>query len=322
MWWGATRPALDRIVFRFLASSASLIDALANGEVDLITPQANVDLLARARATPGLLVRLGASADWEAVTYNTRSPVLSDPLVRRAIASAIDRNAVVDVAVKPISSTAAPLGNFVFMPNQAGVYQPHDAAYARPDPAATERLLGQAGWTRAGGGWTKEGETLRLTLSTTPGEPTRVEQMDLIRSQLEKVGIAVTRDDCVISCLRQRMAGPGPFDITGFGWTGGVSAASTIKAIYETGSSRNFGKWSSPRFDELIRSAVVEADPARQAALANQADQVLWDELPALPLYQKPNLVILRDRFVGPTPNGGGDGVFWNSQEWAAKAAR
>ena len=77
-----------------------------------------------------------------------------------------------------------------------------------------------------------------------------------------------------------------------------------------------------PRFDELIRSAVVEADPARQAALANQADQVLWDELPALPLYQKPNLVILRDRFVGPTPNGGGDGVFWNSQEWAAKAAR
>jgi len=320
-WWGAKKPGLDKIVFRFLASATSLIDALSGGEVDMVAPQADPDVLSRAKGLPQVRVDRGASADWEVLTLNTQG-VLADVKVRRAVAMAVDRDAITAVAVRPIVDTAKPLGNFVFMPNQPA-YEAHDAAYFPPDRLAAARgLLTEAGWTQSGGGWTKAGKRLELTLSTTPGETIRVEQMDLVRDQLAKVGIAATRDDCPIACLRQRMAGPGPFDITGFGWRGGVGAASTVRAIYGTGSPLNFGKWSNPRFDDLMKSAVSETDPQRQASIANQADRLLWEDVPALPLYEKPGVLIVRDRFDGPTVNGGGDGVFWNSQEWTVKAGR
>lgn len=320
-WWGAKKPGVDRIVFRFLASSTSLIDALSRGEVDMIAPQADPDVLARAKGLSHVRLETGASPDWEVFTLNTQG-VLGDVKVRRAVAMAIDRDAIVAVAVKPVVASAKPLGNFVFMPNQPA-YEAHDAAYFPPDRVAAARgLLLDAGWTQGGGGWTKAGKRLELTLSTTPGQPIRVEQMDLARDQLAKVGIATVRDDCAFACLRARMTGTGPFDITGFGWSGGVAAASTIKAIYGTGSPINFGKWSNSRFDDLMKAAVSESDPARQAALANQADRVLWEDLPALPLYEKPAVLIVRDRFVGPNVNGGGDGVFWNSQEWTVKAGK
>jgi peptide/nickel transport system substrate-binding protein len=326
-WWGAKKPGLDRIIFRFRDGAKSLREALSSGEVDMAAPQADPVVLAdvkdliQAKGSQRVRVEKGASADWEVLTLNTQG-LLSDVRVRRAVAMAIDRDAIAAVAVKPVVASAKPLGNFVFMPNQP-TYEAHDAAYFPPDRVAAARsLLAEAGWTQSGASWTKGGKRLELTLSTTPGQTIRVEQMDLIRDQLGRVGIATTRDDCPIACLRTRMAGPGPFDITGFGWSGGVAATSTIKAIYGTGSPLNFGKWSNTRFDDLMKAAVSEPDPQRQASLANQADRLLWEDLPALPLYEKPGVLIVRDRFVGPGVNGGGDGVFWNSQEWTVKAGK
>lgn len=320
-WWGAKKPGLDSIVFRFFAAGPPSVDALANNEIDMMTPSsADPDVLSRARATPGVDVVDGPSANWEVLTFNTRNSPLADPLVRRAVALAIDRNAIVNAVVKPVSAAAKPLGNFIYMPNQP-TYQAHDGAYVRADPAGARKLLAQAGWAQAGDGWTKDAAPLKLTLSTTTDAP-RVAQMDLVASELKTVGIATTRDDCALACLRQRMTGAGPFDVTGFGWTGGLAAVSSVRSIYQTGSSKNFGGWSSPRFDDLMKSAVVETTPERQAEIANQADQVLWDELPGLPLYQKPNVLIVRSRFSGPVVNGGGDGVFWNSQDWTVKPGK
>jgi ABC-type transport system substrate-binding protein len=84
-YWGP--PAhLDRIVFRFLADSAAQADALHNGEVDVIWPRPQLDVVHTVQRLPGVGSQLRFGLSFEHLTFNLAHPILKDLAVRQAIA--------------------------------------------------------------------------------------------------------------------------------------------------------------------------------------------------------------------------------------------
>ncbi|MFJ7022652.1 ABC transporter substrate-binding protein [Streptomyces sp. NPDC101117] len=58
-----------------------------------------------------------------------------------------------------------------------------------------------------------------------------------------------------------------------------------LQPLYYTNASSNDGKWSSKEFDRLVDRANAETDPARAVKLFQQAEEVVRDEMAAIPLW-------------------------------------
>jgi peptide/nickel transport system substrate-binding protein len=78
--------------------------------------------------------------------------------------------------------------------------------------------------------------------------------------------------------------------------------------------------YANPKFDQVIQQAHGELDDTKRLPLVDQADRMLWDDLPMVPLYQWPWLVAERSTFanIGANPAAG---EFWNVEQWARKAS-
>ena len=318
-WWGSPKPTLDSIVFRFLPETTTQPDALRNHEVDMIYPQPQLDLVDQLRPLNDIVSEINFGPVFEHLTFNFQNEFLKDIAVRKAIAFAVDRNQIVEALMKPFSDKAARLDNRILVATQKG-YKPHGLEYQKADPARAEQTLRDAGFVKGSDGiYAKGGKPLSLRLSTTTGDKTREAQGELIKDQLAKVGIAIKIDNSPSKIFfNQRLVG-GDFDIANFAWNGTPFPLSGAKQIFETGSDSNYGKYSNAEFDTLAKQATAELDEAKQLALADQEDVLLWRDLPSLPLYQKPTFLAVRDKFVNIHDNPTAEGPFWNAETFGLK---
>ncbi|MBT2386907.1 ABC transporter family substrate-binding protein [Streptomyces sp. ISL-11] len=162
-WWG-DRAKLDKLVLR-AASRDERAESLAAGKLDVaeVSPAAAARITAAGKhrekggegkrtAVPpadrrlrGLVVRKSLEPFYTQLALNGASGPLADERVRRAVARAIDRDAVATSVLKPLGLPAAPLGSHVFMAGQHG-YEDNSDAIGGPDPKAAQALLADAGW--------------------------------------------------------------------------------------------------------------------------------------------------------------------------------
>ena len=145
-WWG-NKPKLDSIVFRVIDTDAQPT-ALANGEIDMMEIGPSADYYNKAKAIPGVDIRVAGGPNFRHITMNGQSAVLQDVHVRQALAMAIDRSSIAKAELGPLPVVPAPLGNHIFMQNQAG-YQDNSAVVAY-NPEKAKQLLDAAGWVVQG----------------------------------------------------------------------------------------------------------------------------------------------------------------------------
>jgi peptide/nickel transport system substrate-binding protein len=318
-YWG--RPAhLDRIIMRTLPDAEAQANAMINGEVDVIYPRPQVDLVRRVQGLPGVggQVRFGTS--FEHLTFNLRHPVLQDLAVREAIALVIDRQQLLERTVGLFSDRAQVLGNRIWMVGQPG-YEDHSGGYGRGDVQAATARLERAGWVEgAGGVRVKNGRKLQLRYVTTPGDFVRYRGGELLQDQLAKVGIELDVRPVDGNALFGDRLPNGGFEIAGFSWVGGPFAISGSRDIYVTGGGSNYGRFSDPEVDALFEQATAELDPARSTALANQVDRKLWEGLHSIPLYQRPTFLAWRGTLRNVVENPTLEGPLWNAESWAFAA--
>ncbi len=89
--------------------------------------------------------------------------------------------------------------------------------------------------------------------------------------------------------------------------------------MFATGGSTNVARYSNPHVDELYTQARAELDPAKRTALYHDIDRILWEDMPRLPLYQRPNFIAFRPNIVNIAPSPA-LGPFWNTARWGLKA--
>ncbi|MFG2893685.1 ABC transporter substrate-binding protein [Streptomyces sp. NPDC048248] len=100
---------------------------------------------AESASLSGYTVRKALGAAYTQLALNGSTGPLTDERVRRAVARAIDRQALADTVLKPLGLPARPLGNHLRMAGQSG-YEDHSDALGGRDTGAAKALLAEAGW--------------------------------------------------------------------------------------------------------------------------------------------------------------------------------
>ncbi|HEV3362793.1 MAG TPA: ABC transporter family substrate-binding protein [Acidimicrobiia bacterium] len=302
-WWG--RPAkLDSLVFRKIDRDAQP-DALANGEIDFMGIGSDVNRLKRAESTAGIAIRRSAAPNFNHMTINGRSPILSDVNVRKALAQAIDRDAIARTLLGPLGVKTTPLGNHIYMTNQKG-YQ--DNSTSLPfDTAAAAKLLDDAGWKLQGDTRVKDGRPLTLRLPLPPSSTIGKQIAELCRAMAQKVGIKIEIQSVAGDDFFPKYVSTGDFDIVLFGWAGTPFPVTSAKSIYVSPKQKpdgseeiqqNYARVGNPEIDRLFDEGAATFDIEKQIGIGNQIDKLIWEEVHSLTFYQVPDIVASKEKLA------------------------
>jgi peptide/nickel transport system substrate-binding protein len=174
-WDGYREPAkipLAHATFRFISDPSAAVASMLAGDVDAFPRFANVQALGQFKSDPRFQVLIGGTEGKTILAMNNKKPPLDNLKVRQAIASAIDRRAIIDGAQDGLG---APIGSHL-TPNDPG-YVDLTGLYPH-DPAKAKALLKEAGVTTP----------LELSLILPP-PPYARQAGQIIAAELADVGI-------------------------------------------------------------------------------------------------------------------------------------
>lgn len=208
-----------------------------------------------------------------------------DPRVRKAFSLAIDRQGIVDTITRlgePTASTFIPPGIFPLYDSPEGPAM---------DIARARQLLAEAGYP--------DGRGFPSVTIAYNSEFHHGNVAQYIRRQwLENLNVDVGLEALEIKVFRQRLHTT-RYAIARSSWMGDYNDPSTFLECYLSNSDNNDTGWSNARFDQLIHQAAREADNTRRMAMFREAEEILLQEQPIIPLYHYVNALLYRDNVKG-----------------------
>ena len=320
-YWGP-KAKLDTIVYRVIADPATHPDALRNDEVQIIYPQPQTDLVDQLKAIPETTNEVNFGPTYEHLDFNFKNELLAMKEVRQAIAYGIDRNRYVDTLMKPFSAKASRLDSYVYVTNQPE-YVAHGKEYTTRQPAKATAALEKAGFAKGGDGiYAKGGKKLSFRLRVKSPNPLREQLEQLIQDDLKGVGIDVKIVNFSEPDSIGGIGSKGDFDLFIFAWVKTPFPISGAQQTFNSDSDSNFGKYVNPAVDAGLKKAATQLDKADQAAELNKVDEILWEDIPTIPLFQKPaGMLAYSSKYGNIKDNTTSEGFFWNANEWGIKSA-
>ncbi|MCX4752865.1 ABC transporter family substrate-binding protein [Kitasatospora purpeofusca] len=294
-WWGA-KPKAERIVFRVMSQSATT-QAFLNNEIDYATA-GTATAYGQLKDAKDAVIRSASPWDEVHISFGGGG-ALADRKVRQALGKALDRSALIKIANNGVPVEFKPLGNHIFMPNQAG-YQDNSGEWAKFDVPAAKKLLDDAGWKEAGSGQprTKDGQS--LTLHWVLNESTPQAQVDLAtaaQAMWLQAGVKVEVDKVAANDFFTKYVNPGKWDIASWRNTDSFPLSSSLTNFRLPQGDNvfgNFSKLGTEEIDGLLKKAAGTIDPVEAAKLYNQADAKIWELGHTFELYQRPTVVAAR----------------------------
>ncbi len=291
----------------------------ANGSLNLVDARATDLLYSNLKALKNVSTSLVPSHSILELLFNLSKSPLSDPQVREAIALAIDRKAIVQSALGSYDSSATPAGNNIYAPGEPQ-YQNDGSGYLTSNPAKAVDVLLADGYTRSSKGiMTKDGRPLVLTMSVDSSSSQLLYVEEMITEELSAVGIVVNPDNYPSGVLDSSVLSKGNFDMAIAEESASPNATFHVSRYQSSGtqSNDNYMHYSSKLADTLISKAYTELDPATSAKIYNQLDQLIWKDLPSIPLYSVPNVLAYNVGYNFIANSTSSSTVFWNSSAWS-----
>jgi len=308
-YWG-TPGTLDEIDLPFITDANQEPQALKNGEVDVIFPQAQLDLVSQVKGIEDVSSIVGFGTFWEHLDLNFSNPALGELPVRQAFAQALDRADIVAKLPAQFDPRAVVLNNRMYFPGNAN-YKDNAGTYAKTDTTKADKLLTDAGYAKGADGiYAKGDQKLSFKLVWRQPNARRDQTAQLIQAQMKAFGIDIQ----LAPAPDFTFLDAGAFDIALFGWTGVASQAANT-SIYVPDGGQNYTKNADPKIRELFDQANVELDESKRADLMNQIDQQVWADMATIPLFQVPEFLAWNKKVGGPEYNGY-QGPAWNSPLW------
>lgn len=306
--WGP-EAKLDEITVRYIGSAPAQVQALKNGEADIIAPQASADTVEQLKAleSQGVTVEVGNQLSYDHIDLNY-SGVFAEQSVREAFMKSVPRKDIVDKIVKKLDPKAAPLDSQLFVPDQAlyaeSVKDNGSSAYQDVDIEGAKALL--------------NGATPEVRIMYNKDNPNRADMFALISESAAKAGFKIV-DGGLGKSDWGKALGDGSYDATIFGWINSGVGVSGVPQIFKSGNDSNFNQFSDPEADKLMDELIVTTDKGKQDALIKQIDQKIWASGYGLPLFQAVGVDAYSDRITGVKYMPNQTGVWWNFWEWAQK---
>lgn len=276
--WDGFRDArnvkLRRVTFRFINDPAAQVAALLAGDVDAIPRFQATQSVQQFRNDPRFEVRVGGTEGKTILAINNRRKPLDDVRVRRAIAAAIDRKALIDGAMDGFGT---PIGSHM-VPSDEGYV---DLTGVNPyDPERARALLKEAGVTTP----------LNFTLTLPPPQYAR-KGGEIVAAQLAKVGINVKIENVEWA---QWLSGAfkGNFDLTI------ISHVEPLDIMIYANPEYYFG-YDSQAFRDLMAKYNASINPKERAKLIADAQRMLAEDAVNAFLFQLPQVSVSNKRLKG-----------------------
>jgi peptide/nickel transport system substrate-binding protein len=313
-WWGK-RPAVDRIVFRFITNTDSEIQAMRGGEVDAIYPQPQLQLSSLSRQS-GLKVESNLGSNLEHLDFNTGAKgfaLARAPWFRQAVAYSIDRNALVKQLFRTLNPKLQPLQNLTYVNNQKE-YSPSFSRYTF-NRGRVDSIMRAHNCSKGSDGiYSCGGVKASLRIGTTAGNRLRELSLEIIQAQAKSVGIDLRIDNSPSRIFFPAVSDEN-YNIALFAWVGTGDPVGQVD-IYGCGGGSNWKAYCSQKVTKLFRQSDAELDTAKRRSLVLQADRIMAANLPTLPLYQKPTYFVYKSKLRGLKDNPTSAGPTWNIEDW------
>lgn len=292
-WWGA-KPKLETILFK-VVSQAQQGSSFANKEIDALYISSNADLFATAKSREDAEIQATNGLTWTHVTMNAKEGPLSDVNVRKAVASVVNREQISAAANTPVEVPAVTQGDYIFMAGQEG-YQDKALPY---DTAAGETFLKDAGYTKEGDSWMKDGEALKLTVTVPADTATNIQRAEQVQADLGDFGIPVELTTVPAAQYFSDYVIPGNFEMVTFSWQGTPFPISSSEALfYPLDSGQNFTGTTDDKLGDLWTKANTELDPDKRIEIANEINDTIWSYVPMFPIAPLPNVWAVKQGLV------------------------
>jgi oligopeptide transport system substrate-binding protein len=200
----------------------------------------------------------------------TRAPT-NNVDFRRALASAIDQETIVKYVTR---GGQVPAYGFT-PPAEGGYHPPRVIGF---DPEKAREFLKKAGY--ASGKDVPEFTVFFNTLESHRNIAVAIQDMWKKHLGIEKVKIE-NQEWKVFQQTTQDLR----YDVSRAGWIGDYVDPYTFLSIWRTGDSNNYTGWSSPEYDRLLDESALLSDPAARLAKLGEAETILLNEVPILPIY-------------------------------------
>lgn len=289
-YWGG--PAgVERVAFRVIPDAAARLIALQAGELDMAVKVPDADV-PRLEDHPEIRVHRTLSTFTDFVQFNCRQGPFSDPRMRRAVAQAVDTDALVRELLAGVGQPAEgrPLSPVMH-------YTDIELNPIRHDPRAARALLEEAGWVDADG----DGEPLRVRLLVTQnpnvGAGGRFPIIaEALQAALGRVGMKVEVQRLESGAFL-RAEKEGDFDMllrTGYYVWGGYP-----RHFFLHHSANPFSHFSSEEFDRLVEEADAASDEPARRELYHRLQRETMRMLPAFYLVHREKAVAARSNVRG-----------------------
>jgi peptide/nickel transport system substrate-binding protein len=302
------RPYLDRIVYRVIPEPTTLLTELLTGGIDYyIAPPP--DQAQRIIDAPNARLLTFQDRAFVIIGWNQRRPPFDDVRVRRALTMGINREAILNGVIYGYGSVAnSTVPPFYWQHNpQAG----SDLGY---DPEGALALLAEAGWTRGADGMLRgpQGQPFRFELKTNQGNRVRADILQIVQSDLRRIGIDVqpriTEWGTLLSQINDPVARD--FDALIIGWVTEFRIDDeNLFHCDKHGGAYAWVSYCNPAVDRLLEQMPLIADRDAALPLWTEYQELIAHDQPYTFVYFTERLEGVSNRLLNVNPDARGDWV-------------
>ena len=323
-FWSGRKPAIREVGFEIVTDPGAEVSAVSSGQVDVIAPTFG-SYLASLKNVAGLAFDATSAYFVERLDFRegpgASNALLRAPFIRRAIAMAIDRNALLGTVYGNLADFGGVSNDALFYSTQAGYKPDFERWNAKPAIALETMKAHCTGGPRSVDPattlvWSCSGLPATFSWSWPTGDVGRALSEAVAKEELRAVGIQIV-DRPLAPDVFYGSAGiaSGAYDLAELPQTTSGDPGDWYDTYACTGAANDTG-FCSRKVEALLGAAARELDPARRKRDYLRADALLSRVVPVLPLYQRPTVVVATARLAGLVNNPGAAGPFWNVESW------
>jgi peptide/nickel transport system substrate-binding protein len=304
------RPKIDQVVFQTFDNADAMVQALKVGDIDLINevPQSAFEAVksfdnVKAIQVPGRyldeLIINSAPADHD--PKPTRNPALEDPQVRLALATAINKQDLVDIVLRGLGRTA----DTIVPPTLGGgFWHNNNIQDVKFDLATANQILEDAGYKIGSDGVRAKGDLrLEFRLQYPSDNSLYPRVADLMSGWFKQIGVKVTPQATDPDSLTAACCPAADYDLILWGWGPDPDPDFILSVL--TSDQFVDGGWSdsgysNPEYDQLYREQQVTVDRTARQQIIYKMQEIAFNDRPYIVYWYQDVLQAYRsDRFKG-----------------------
>ncbi|MFD2371846.1 peptide ABC transporter substrate-binding protein [Brevibacillus sp. GCM10020057] len=272
-YWDKDNVKLDKIEFSMVEDENTELSMFENGELDWAgAPMSSLptDAIPALKEQGKITTKPIAGTYW--YKFNTEKPPFNNVKIRKAFAFAIDRQGLIDNILQTgqLPATGAVPPSMVLNPN----------GYFKDNDVETAKKLLDEGMKELG-----ISKLPPITLSYNTSEAHK-KIAEAIQDQWKKnLGVDVKLENKEWKVYLEDLH-EGNFQVGRMGWLGDFNDPINFLELYkDKNGGNNDTRWENPKFKELLNKSSLESDLDKRKQILAEAEQVLMDDMPIMPIY-------------------------------------